>query len=67
MRHFTPHDLRRTFYTENIERGVDIFVLEKIVNHTITGTMAHYNLAEYWPFRVKTLNDWGTFLSEQFD
>lgn len=68
MRHFTPHDLRRTFYSRNVDRheGERIeFILEKIFNHTMKGTMAHYNLAKYWNEQVGILNEWGAFLQGQ--
>ena len=67
MRHFTPHDLRRTFYSRNVdvhEGEYIIYILEKILNHTMTGTMAHYNLAEYRNEQIKLLNRWGNALNQ---
>jgi integrase len=60
--HFTPHDLRRTFYTQNIELEVDAHVLEKILNHKMVGVSAHYNLYEYFKERKQALDHWGGFL-----
>lgn len=73
LRHFTPHDLRRTFFTRNVERNtehglakeVNAFVLEKILNHKMEGIMAHYNLAEYMEERKEALDAWGGFLARQ--
>lgn len=58
MKHFTPHDLRRTFFSRNIDLDVDAFVIEKILNHKMVGVMAHYNLSEYTEQRIKALNGW---------
>jgi integrase len=73
LRHFTPHDLRRTFVSRNVEKNtelgavnkVDEFVLEKILNHKMKGIMAHYNLAEYMEERKEALDAWGGFLAKQ--
>lgn len=58
MKHFTPHDLRRTFFSRNVDLNVDVFVIEKILNHKMVGVMAHYNLSEYTEQRIRALNDW---------
>jgi integrase len=57
---FTPHDLRRTFVTEINELGVEPYVIEKLVNHSMGGVMAVYNKAEYAEERIKAANLWST-------
>ncbi|MGF1905224.1 tyrosine-type recombinase/integrase [Aliivibrio salmonicida] len=66
MAHFTPHDLRRTFFTRNVDNGVDVFVLEKILNHKMTGVLAHYNLSEYTNQRIEALEDWSNCIKNKF-
>lgn len=44
---FTPHDLRRTFNTRLNDTGVEPYIVEKLLNHSLEGVMAVYNKAEY--------------------
>ena len=60
---FTPHDLRRTFATQLAELGVAPHVVEKLLNHQMTGVMAVYNRAKYWPDRVAAQKLWGRTLA----
>ena len=55
---FTPHDLRRTFVTELNELGVEPYVIEKLVNHSMKGVMAIYNKAEYAEGRIAAAKKW---------
>ena len=55
---FTPHDLRRTFVTEMNELGVEPYVTEKLVNHSMGGVMAVYNKAEYAEERIAAAKMW---------
>ena len=55
---FTPHDLRRTFVTELNELGVEPYVIEKLVNHSMSGVMGVYNQAEYAEGRIAAAKLW---------
>ena len=62
---FTPHDLRRTFVTELNEMnepGVEPYVIEKLVNHSMSGVMAVYNKAEYEQERLVAAKLWSDHL-----
>lgn len=50
---FTPHDLRRTFNTRLNDAGVEPYIVEKLLNHSLEGVMAVYNKAEYTEQRVE--------------
>ena len=50
---FTPHDLRRTTATRMADIGVEPFIIERVLNHTLEGVMAVYNRAEYAEERIK--------------
>ena len=57
---FTPHDLRRTAATRMADSGIEPFIVERVLNHTLEGVMAVYNRAEYESERIgaaKTLSD----------
>ena len=49
---FTPHDLRRTAATRMAGNGVEPFIVERVLNHTMQGVMGIYNKAEYETERV---------------
>ena len=55
---FTPHDLRRTFATRVNELKVGPHVVEKILNHKMSGVMAVYNQADYEDERVTAMQLW---------
>ncbi|MEM7478563.1 MAG: tyrosine-type recombinase/integrase [Planctomycetota bacterium] len=57
---FTPHDLRRTFVTGINELGVEPYIVEKMVNHKMSGVMAIYNKAEYESERTKAAELWAS-------
>ncbi len=52
MERFTPHDLRRSAATLMADNGVDPFIVERMLNHTLEGVMAVYNRAEYREERI---------------
>jgi len=52
---FTPHDLRRTAATRMNDNGVEPFIVERVLNHTLEGVMAVYNKAEYERERIEAL------------
>ena len=64
MLHFTPHDLRRSFATRLSDLGTAPHVIEKILNHQMTGAMAVYNRAEYLAERRAALDLWGAKIEE---
>ena len=49
---FTPHDLRRTASTRMADNGIEPFIVERVLNHTLGGMMKVYNLAEYGAERI---------------
>ena len=52
---FTPHDLRRTAATRMADNGVEPFIVERVLNHTLEGVMAVYNRAEYAEERIEAV------------
>lgn len=61
---FTPHDLRRTMATRLSDLGVAPHVIEKMLNHQMTGVMAVYNRAEYLDEREAAWVLWGRKIAE---
>ncbi len=59
---WVPHDLRRTFTTHLNEARVMPHVVEKLLNHKMTGILAVYNHAEYWDEQVEAMGKWGGML-----
>lgn len=64
MPRFTPHDLRRTMVTRLNELGAAPYVVEKLVNHTMSGVMATYNRAEYADERTAAAQLWSDHVLE---
>jgi integrase len=50
---FTAHDCRRTAATIMADNGVEPFIVERVLNHTMPGVMAVYNRAEYEKERIE--------------
>jgi len=50
---FTPHDCRRTASTRMNGNGVQPFIVERVLNHTMEGVMAGYTRAEYEQERIE--------------
>ena len=67
VKHFTPHDLRRTAATEMAgpQCGVSQFILARVLNHTDqTVTGQHYNLYQYDDEKRTALNSWASRLAQ---
>ena len=60
--HFTVHDLRRTASTHLHESGFVSDVIEKALNHTISGVRGVYNRATYAEQRRSMLQQWADML-----
>ncbi len=58
----TPHDLRRTMATKMADLGVLPHVIEKCLNHQMTGVMAIYNRADYTVEKRAALRAWAKYL-----
>ncbi|MDH3532662.1 MAG: tyrosine-type recombinase/integrase [Gammaproteobacteria bacterium] len=56
--YFTPHDLRRTFATRLNELKVGPHIVEKILNHRLSGVMAVYNQTDYFEERAIAMQLW---------
>ncbi len=55
---FTPHDLRRTFATRLNDLQVGPHIVERILNHRLSGVMAVYNHADYEQERTCAMQLW---------
>ena len=58
MRHFTLHDLRRTYRTGLSSLGVEERVAEAMLNHTRPGLIAVYNRDDMWEKRLQCAQMW---------
>lgn len=64
---WTPHDLRRTVQTHLASMGIDAIVIEKILNHELTGMLRVYNRYDYLKERKEALQLWSeTLINEIF-
>lgn len=61
---FTPHDLRRTMATRLSDLGITPHVIEKMLDHQMTGVMAIYNRAEYAYECAEAWRLWGRKVAE---
>ena len=61
---FTIHDLRRTGATILNENAFSSDVVEKALNHTISGVRGVYNRAEYAEQRREMLQFWGDYIDQ---
>ncbi len=61
---YTPHDLRRTMSTRMNSLGVEPYVVEKMLNHSMSGVMAVYNHAEYEEQRIAAAKLWAGHVSQ---
>ena len=44
VKHFSPHDFRRTFCSDLLENGEDVFTVQELAGHTSPVTTAKYDL-----------------------
>jgi integrase len=56
---FTPHDLRRTFSSRAADLKIGPHIVEKCLDHLMTGSMAVYNLGNYLEEREEAMRIWG--------
>ncbi len=57
------HDIRRTMATNMARLGVDVVVVERVLNHTMQGVMATYQRYAFLPEKRRALNLWADFLT----
>jgi integrase len=63
IKHFTPHDLRRTAASFMTKIGVPRLHVEKVLNHS-TGDIAEvYDRHDYLPEKCAALERWGEYLT----
>lgn len=60
----TVHDLRRTFVTKLAELGYPHELIDKAVNHKLTGIRAHYFTSAELERRGEMLQAWANYLDE---
>ncbi|WP_447868434.1 tyrosine-type recombinase/integrase [Rahnella aceris] len=61
--HWTLHDFRRTLATRLNDMGVDFYVVEQLLGHTMPGVMGIYNRSQYLDKKLDALNMWITYLN----
>ena len=61
---YSPHDLRRTMSTRLNTIGIAPYVVEKMLNHSMSGVMAVYNHSEYADERVAAAKLWANHIAE---
>ena len=64
MKHWTPHDLRRTFATAAGEIGILPHVIEKCLNHKLEGILATYQQGDNMAERAEAMALWGGVVDE---
>ncbi len=62
INHFTVHDLRRTAKTKLQEMGVDEFISERCLNHSISGVAGTYGRHDFFDERKMALQLWANYL-----
>ncbi|MDO9271365.1 MAG: integrase arm-type DNA-binding domain-containing protein [Methylobacter sp.] len=62
INHFTVHDLRRTAKTKLQEMGIDEFISERCLNHSISGVAGTYGRHDFFDERKKALQLWANYL-----
>jgi len=58
LAHWTPHDLRRTAASHMNRIGVDVIVVEKVLNHSLPKMMKVYNRHDYEQEKRDALDKW---------
>ncbi len=64
LKHWTPHDLRRTAASHMNRLGVDAIVVEKVLNHSLGGVLQTYNRHTYGNEMHAALDKWGAELRQ---
>lgn len=64
IKHFTPHDLRRTAATHMTEMGISRLVVSKILNHIDSSITAIYDRHSYDTEKRNALERWGEKLKQ---
>jgi len=64
VKHFTPHDLRRTSATHMTEMGVSRLIVSKILNHVDNTITAVYDRHSYDAEKRTALEAWSRKLNE---
>lgn len=64
IKHFTPHDLRRTAATHMTEMGISRLVVSKILNHVDSNITAIYDRHSYDAEKRNALEAWGNKLKQ---
>jgi integrase len=67
IKHFTPHDLRRTAATHMTEMGISRLVVSKILNHVDSSITAIYDRHSYDAEKRNALEAWGKKLRQLID
>lgn len=55
---WTIHDFRRVLATKLNDMGVDAYVVEQLLGHTMPGVMGIYNRSQYMIKKLEALNVW---------
>jgi integrase len=64
IKHFTPHDLRRTAATHMTEMGISRLVVSKILNHVDSHITAIYDRHSYDTEKWNALEAWSNKLKQ---
>ena len=67
IKHFTPHDLRRTAATHMTEMGISRLVVSKILNHVDSNITGIYDRHSYDTEKRNALEAWGTRLRQHIE
>lgn len=60
---WTMHDFRRVFATKLNDMGVDYYVVEQLLGHTMPGVMGIYNRSQYMQKKMDALNMWVNYIN----
>jgi integrase len=63
IEHWRLHDLRRTMATKMAELGVEVGIIERVLNHTMRGVMAVYQRYSFDKEKRHALSVWADFLT----
>jgi len=62
MEPWTVHDFRRSLSTTLVDSGVELYVTEKMLGHSLGGILSVYNKSEYIPEQRKAYDIWGKLI-----